>query len=197
MERLYDRQSADVGLRGFGARRWVVLYLTAFFVMTVQATIGVQAQSLCINEIMVANVDLFVDPSYNYGGWVEVYNPTSDVLSLNNYFLRHTDAEGKVKQSKLTTGHGTVAPLGYAVLWFDHNSSDGYYGSYAGTQIPFKLDADGGLLELLDSKGHVVDAVCYPKCISRCSWMRQTDGDATFGWTSRATPGASNNASPI
>lgn len=197
MERLCDLHSSNEGLRGRGTCQWTWLHLTLLFIVSVLDARAVHAQSLCINEIQVANVDQFVDPSYNYGGWVELYNPTADDVSLDGYRLRHTDADVKVKQSKLTAGHGTVPPRGFAVLWFDHNSSDGYYGQYAGTQIPFKLDADGGLLELLDSKGRVIDAVDYPKCISRCSWMRQTDGDASFGWTSRSTPKASNNGSAI
>ena len=30
--------------------------------------------ALVINEIMPANVDMFLDPSFNYGSWIELYN---------------------------------------------------------------------------------------------------------------------------
>lgn len=153
------------------------------------------AQTLCINEIQVANVDQFIDPSYNYGGWVELYNPTSNTISLNGFRLRHTDNEGEVKQQTLSSSHGSVPAGGFAVLWFDHNSSDGYYGPNAGTQIPFKLDADGGKIELINASGSIIDAVEFPQCIARCSWMRETDGASSFAWTSLATPKASNNTS--
>ena len=53
-------------------------------------------RGLYINEIQVANVDMFIDPSYNYGGWIEIYNPTDTATSLNGIVLRHTDAEGVV-----------------------------------------------------------------------------------------------------
>lgn len=138
------------------------------------------AQSLYINEIQVANVDQFIDPSYNYGGWVELYNPTSNTISLNGFRLRHTDNEGEVKQQTLSSSHGSVPAGGFAVLWFDHNSSDGYYGPNAGTQIPFKLDADGGKIELINASGSIIDAVEFPQCIARCSWMRETDGASSF-----------------
>ena len=40
-------------------------------------TCPIKAQSeLIINEIMPANVDVFVDPSFNFGGWIEIYNLT-------------------------------------------------------------------------------------------------------------------------
>lgn len=172
------------------------ILLVSFF----WATTSMYAQEnehLLFNEVCVANIDRYIDPSYNYGGWVELYNPTSSAIALNNISLRHTDSEMKVKQYKLTYSHGSVSPQGYAVLWFDHNSQDGYYGPDAGTQIPFKLDADGGIIELLDANGSLVDAVEYPQSIARCSWMREKDGSANFGWTSAPTPKATNNTSQV
>ncbi len=38
--------------------------------------------SLIINEIQSCNIDMFVDPSFNYGGWIEIYNPTDKAVSL-------------------------------------------------------------------------------------------------------------------
>ena len=41
----------------------------------------VNAQSttskLVINEIMARNIDMMMDPSFNYGGWIELYNPNT------------------------------------------------------------------------------------------------------------------------
>ena len=150
---------------------------------------------LLFNEICVANIDRHLAPSYNYGGWVELYNPTTNYIAMGSMTLRHTDAEGKPEQHTLTDDYGKVSPHGYLVLWFDHNSKEGYYGPNAGLQIPFKLDADGGLIELLDAKGQPIDALEYPPSIARCSWMRETDGAASFGWTSVPTPKATNNTS--
>ncbi len=156
-----------------------------------------QNNHLLLNEVCVANVDRYIDPSYNYGGWVELYNPTTNYISLGEMCLRHTDAEGKLVNYTLANDYGKVSPHGYFVLWFDHNSIDGYYGTNASTQIPFKLDADGGVIELLDDRGSLVDAVEYPPCIARCSWMREVDGSDNFGWTSSPTPKATNNTSRI
>lgn len=156
-----------------------------------------RAQSLLINEIQVANTDQFIDPSYNYGGWMEVYNSSDNFISLKGLVVRNTNEEGKVEQYMLTASHGSVPAHGFSVLWFDHNSVDGYFGGKASSQIPYKLDADGGVLELLDAYGNLIDVVEYPQCVARCSWMRQTDGAKTFGWTATPTPKASNNASAI
>lgn len=155
------------------------------------------AQSLLINEVQVANIDQFIDPSYDYGGWVELYNPSASDVSLSDYVLRHTDEGGDVKTQRLTSSHGKVPAKGFALIWFDHNSKDGYYGPYASTQIPFKLDAEGGVLELLEPSGGSADVVSYPESVSRCSYVRTTDGGNQWGWTSDVTPGTTNNGCVI
>ena len=43
------------------------------------------SKELFINEIQVANIDRFIDPSYNYGGWIELYNPGETSVQLSGY----------------------------------------------------------------------------------------------------------------
>lgn len=166
----------------------IIVYLIAF----THANTAL-SKSLFINEVQVANIDRFIDPSYNYGGWIELYNPGDSSIPLNGYIIRHTDSDGYNQQCTLTSSHGNIPANGYSVLWFDHHSKDGYYGPKAGTQIPFKLDADGGIIELLDSHNAIIDVIDYPPCIARCSWIRTIDGSDSFGWTNQATPNASND----
>lgn len=169
-------------------------------ILTVLSFIGIGklcAQPLFINEVQVANIDQFIDPSYNYGGWIELYNPGTEHVSLNGYTIRHTDSEGDIEQCTLKAANGSVPAKGYAVIWFDHNSADGAYGGNAGAQIPFKLDADGGVIEVLDASNSIVNAIEYPACIARCSWMREMDGASRFGWTNEPSPKSTNNNSHI
>lgn len=148
-----------------------------------------------INEIHVANIDQFIDNSYNYGGWIELYNTSTALHSLDKAKIRHTDADGISEEEILNMGHGLLGSHGFACLWFDHNSADGVYGGKSHLQIPFKLDPDGGTLELIDSEGTVIDQVNYPPAIARCSYARTSDGNDTWGWTANATVGTSNNNS--
>ena len=148
-----------------------------------------------INEIQVANVDMFIDPSFNYGSWVELYNTTEEEIPLTGMKLRHTGADGMMNEQQLTAQHGTLKPHGFVVLWFDHNSKDGYYGKTAGQQIPFKMDADGGVVELLDASNQQYDAVSYPPAVTRCSYARVNDGSKEWGYTSMPSPSKSNNNS--
>lgn len=148
-----------------------------------------------INEIQVANIDQFIDNSYNYGGWIELYNTSSTACALDGAKVRHTDFDGVVEEFELGLGHGLLKGKNYACLWFDHNSEDGVFGGNAHLQVPFKMDPEGGLLELMDVDGNVVDAVMYPSAISRCAYARTVDGGEEWGWTAYATPEESNKGS--
>ncbi|MBR4930768.1 MAG: CotH kinase family protein, partial [Bacteroidaceae bacterium] len=151
--------------------------------------------SVRINEIHVANIDQFIDNSFNYGGWIELYNTSSALHALDKARIRHTDADGIVEEQVLDMGHGLLKSNGFTCLWFDHNSADGNFGGKSHQQIPFKMDPDGGTLELIDAGGTTVDQINYPPSIARCSYARTTDGGDTWGWTGTASPNASNNQS--
>lgn len=43
--------------------------------------------SLLFTEVCVANVDQTLDHSNNYGGWVELYNPTAKAVSLDGWYI--------------------------------------------------------------------------------------------------------------
>ncbi len=148
-----------------------------------------------INEIQVANIDQHIDNSYNYGGWIELYNTSSVMCTLEDAKVRHIDIEGTVEEYSLGLSHGLIKGKGYACLWFDHHSSEGKFGDKAHMQIPFKMDPEGGIIELLDANENVIDAVMYPPSIPRCAYARLTDGNDLWGWTAYATPKESNNGS--
>ena len=98
------------------------------------------AQSVIVNELQAANVDMFVDPSFNYGTWIELYNPTDKPISLSGWFV--SDDPENLTKHKIT---GTIRSKGFKVLWFDHYSKE-----HAPNQIDDKLDYDGGTIYISD-----------------------------------------------
>ena len=48
---------------------------------------GIPAGTLIINEIQSKNVDMFIDPSFNFGGWIELYNPTNEDIDLGGCYV--------------------------------------------------------------------------------------------------------------
>ena len=146
------------------------------------------ASRLHINEIMVANIDRYLDTSWNYGSWVEIYNSSNNEINLNRYYINTTDTN----LDKIRIGYDLVIPAhGHGVLWFEHK----YWK--APTQIDAKLDNDGGYITLFSPGGSVLDRVEYPVSMSRCSWARCSDGADEWTYTSCPTPACTNGNLPV
>ncbi|MBR1594907.1 MAG: CotH kinase family protein [Alloprevotella sp.] len=139
--------------------------------------------SLIINEIMAANVDVFLDPSFNYGGWIELYNPTDRSVSLTDCWITNDPAD--MQQHPLDWAVQSVPAKGFATVWFDH------YSKYCTTQIDDDLDAKGGFICITDGY-NILCSEEYPEATARTSWARTTDGGDTWGISTTPTPGASN-----
>lgn len=153
----------------FAASALAALSLTQF-------SVTAEAQTLVISEVMAANLGEALDPSYNFGGWVEFYNPGDHAVALDGLTL----ADAKGHRTRLTKGHGEVPPQGYRCVWFGHCDAD------FPTQLDWKLDCDGGTLTLLSPTGTPLDAVTYPPATAHTSWALTPDG----GWLPSAWPTA-------
>ncbi len=145
------------------------------------------ADNIVINEIQSANIDMFIDPSFNYGGWVELYNPTDKAVSLNNLYV--SDDETNLTKYNLGKARGIIPAKGYHVLWLDHCNNQ------FPSQINFKLDYDGGTFYISNSEGVLITSQNYPVAVPRTSYARTTDGSEEWGFTAEPTPGKDNAAS--
>ena len=148
---------------------------------------------LLFNEIMIGNIDQYIDYSWNYGAWAEIYNPTSANISLDGLYI--TDNQDEPQKFQLPAGTGVVKAGQFKAIYFDHNSADGTFGDTAYKQVRFKLDNSGGSLYLYDADGNLLASADYPECIPRCSWARTEDGGNDWEWTGEPTLEASNNDS--
>ncbi len=142
--------------------------------------------SLLVNEIMSANVDMYMSPAYNFDGWIELYNTTDKELWLGGCFL--SDDANNLKKWQMPDNIGTVPANGYKVIWFGSNG-------IKTNQTPFNLECEGGALYISDSNGNIITRQEYPESRSRLSWARTTDGANRWGWTATPTHGASNSTS--
>lgn len=156
---------------------------------SVSVSVGSGASSpdgLLINEIQVSNIDMFIDPSYNYGSYIELYNPTSNGISLDGLYV--SDDPSLPTKCRLTARSGAVPPHGFALVWFDHHdANDG--------QADMELDMDGGTICISDNNGQLIDSKTYPRGIGRTSFARTTDGGSFWAVTAYPTPGGSNAGS--
>ena len=147
------------------------------------------AANVIINEIMASNIDVYLDPSWNYGSWVELYNPTGKGVSLGGLYV--TDDPANLKKYRLIDGYGAIPPGGFALLNFDHFEVF-KWESYR--QIDGSLNPEGGMIIISDGE-RIIAQQTYPQAIGRTSWARTTDGGATWGTTAEPTPERSNASS--
>ena len=143
--------------------------------------------SLLINEIQVANIDMFWDPSFNYGGWIEVYNPTDKTVSLTDCYI--TDDKNDLTKFPFKKNAKAVSPHSYQIIWFDH------YSNRTPSQVNFKLDYDGGSIYLVNSAKEIICSLDYPEATPRTSYARKVDGGNDWAITATPTPGKSNASS--
>lgn len=156
---------------------------------TVKNNGGGDASKLVINEIQVSNLDMFPDKSNNYGGYIELYNPTDKGVSLEGLYV--SDDPIKPFKHQLNANNGYVPAKGFATIFFDHNSGES--GNYAGN-VGFKLEMDGGTIGIYRN-GQQLACETYPAATARTSYARTTDGGSVWGVTAYPTPGASNSGS--
>ncbi|MBR4129860.1 MAG: CotH kinase family protein [Bacteroidaceae bacterium] len=169
-----------------------ILALWCFAAFSLRAA-TTDVSQLVINEIQVANIDMFIDPSFNYGGWIEFYNPTDVSVSLRGAFI--SDNPSNPRRFRLSTSLSFVPAHGYKVIWFGHYDTGNKYSSTANTQVDFKLDYEGGTICLADSKEQYHLSQSYPPAKPRCSYARTTDGGNEWRWCATPTLEASNEGS--
>ena len=151
------------------------------------ASLSVHAQtSLIVNEVMAANISMFLDPSWNYGGWIELYNPGDKQV----YLGRCVVSDDKGHSTRLPANAGYIQSSGFYVIWFDH-----YDRLYGPKQTTFGLDTDGGTVTVTAADGTLLAIQDFPPAIARCSYARTSDGGDTWRWTDTATPNATNSTS--
>ena len=142
---------------------------------------------MVINEIMPANIDMFMDPSYNYGSWIELFNGTDQDINLAGYYL--SDDLTNPTLCPLGNTSRIVKAGGFLTLWFGHKDD------YCLQQLEYSLDSDGGDIILFDNNGRAISAVEYPASPARISWARTSDGGSEWGYTGNPTPGKTNSDS--
>lgn len=141
------------------------------------------AESLVVNEVMASNYDIHISPSWNFDGWIELYNPSNATISLSNIYI--SDEPGNLTKWQAPSYMGIIPAHGFKTIWFDHSNLSNY-------QPSFNLDVDGGTIYISDSDGQLILSQTYPAAIGRIAYARTTDGGEQWGLTSTPTPEESN-----
>lgn len=141
---------------------------------------------LVINELMASNAGEFMSPAINFDSWIELYNPSDQIINLSGMYL--SDDENNLTKWQMPQTIGYVPAKGYKVIWLGSND-------IVETQASFKLNCDGGNIILCDRNENIITSVTYPKALSRTAYARIADGDDEWSWTAYPTPEATNTIS--
>lgn len=136
---------------------------------------------LVFNEIMHSNIDCVYDDGILPESWIEVYNPTDEIINTADYRLGTTKFYDEA--SKIFRIYG-IFPLCYITITCDKDFGNALV----------KLDSDGGFLYLFNGNGDIVDSLAYKKMKKpNVSWGKDpTSGE--WGTMLRSTPGMLNSA---
>ena len=128
---------------------------------------------IVINEFMALNQNTQQDPGGSYADWIELYNKSSTILSLNGLYL--SDNFNNPQKWAFPAGT-TIAANGYLIIWADDDSV-----STDALHAYFKLSGGGERIILSNSNGTVLDSVTFGQQTVDISTGRFPNGTGNFG----------------
>ena len=142
--------------------------VSATYHVYVEESVGFDKNNIELSEVLVSNLDMNVDASFNYGSWLEIHNKTNNYVNLNGLYV--TDDKTNLKKAKVVgagSDHSNIIdPQYFACVEFDH-----YDAIFSPTMVDFKLKYDGGTIYITDGE-LIIDSVAYPQAIARTSYVR-------------------------
>lgn len=154
--------------------------LTLFFIILFWNS-SVRAQ-VYINEFHATNASSNLDEEFNeFSDWIELYNGSSQGISLNGYAL----SDDPLEPQKWIISGLYLPAWSYAVIWADKVGT--------GLHTNFKLDGDGETLLLTSPGGSIVDSVTFGEQYPDVSQGRYPDGGNWY-YYALPSPGTSNSS---
>jgi len=134
-----------------------------------------------INEFLADNDNVNMDQDGEYDDWVELYNPSSMDISLEDYMLSDDGND----LGKFTFPDTSIAAFGYLIIWCDGDINQ------TGLHADFALSADGEEIYFTDPSGTVVDSIIFGAQKIDTTYGRLPNGTGNFRFTV-PTPAAEN-----
>jgi spore coat protein CotH len=126
---------------------------------------------LVINEIMASNTLTAVDQDGEYDDWLELYNNSSETLSLDNLYL--SDDAAALKTWQFPTGT-TIEPGEYLIVWCDKDEEQ------EGLHADIKFSASGESAILSYSDGTIIEEITFGEQTDDISYARSPNGTGDF-----------------
>ena len=137
---------------------------------------------LRINEFMASNSITVEDSTGAFPDWIEIYNPTTEEISMLGLSMTDDLAE----PNKHVLGDLTIGPMGFLLLFADGDTDQG------ANHLGFGLSKSGEAIGLYAEDGTAIDELEYGQQASDFSAARIPDGTNNWEIVEMATPGTSN-----
>ncbi len=147
--------------------------------------LSTSTESVVINEFMASNSSTFSDEGGAFADWLEIYNPTDSVISMNGFYL----TDNLTTKDKWAFPDTTIQPNGYLLVWIDDDEKEGPM------HASFNLNKDGeavGIFEQYETTFRTIDAVSFGLQTTDISFGRNGDGGDEFVTFDNPTPGTPN-----
>jgi hypothetical protein len=139
---------------------------------TVNATyLTLTPGDLVINEIMASNETTVTDQDGEYDDWLELYNNSSETLSLDNLYLSDDPTDLLIWQ--FPTGL-TIAPNSYLIVWCDKDEDQ------VGLHADIKFSAGGESAILSYADGTIIENITFGAQTDDMSYARVPNGTGSF-----------------
>jgi hypothetical protein len=126
---------------------------------------------VAINEVMASNTSTAADQNGEFDDWIELYNNSSNYISLNNAYL--SDSYSTPLKWKFPD-NTTIAPNNYLIVWADKDTTQ------SGLHANFKLSGSGEKIILSYASGDIVDSVIFGTQTADISYQRCPNGTGSF-----------------
>ncbi|MCJ8289967.1 MAG: CotH kinase family protein [Crocinitomicaceae bacterium] len=145
------------------------------------------AQHLVLNELMSSNDTTFLDEDGDSPDWVEIYNPTTSTINLQNYSLSDQFSD----MEKWSFPSVSVSPNSFLVIFLS-----GKNRSITGNELHtnFKLISSGEYLILSNATGTLVDHLLPVQLNKDYSYGRLPDGSNNIGFLTEPSPFSTNSS---
>lgn len=135
------------------------------------------SQTIVINEIVSKTTSDSAD-------WIEIYNPSSETISLSNYYL--SDDINKLLKWQFPSI--TINPQAFLLIYASDNSLE----IANALQANFKIKSEGEIIYLTDKDEQIIDRTPAVYLLENQSFGRYPDGSNYFGKLIAPSPSASN-----
>jgi len=127
--------------------------------------------ALVINELMADNETIVTDQDGEYDDWIELYNSTTETLSLDGLYL--SDDPDDLLQWEFPDGL-TLAPDSYLIIWCDKDLDQ------EGLHADIKFSADGESAILSYADGTIIENIEFGAQEVDLSYSRIPNGTGDF-----------------